>query len=72
MLKNVQKGLLVWFFFCLPFPFLASAAPKIFEAMLLRTLRGVDGALPPKMSLVPPPGGRSTLQINKKRNRKFR
>lgn len=34
--------------------------------MLLRTLRGVDGALPPKMSLVPPPGGRSTLKINEK------
>lgn len=51
---------------CLPFPFLASAAPKRFEAMLLRTLRGVDGVLPPKMSLVPPPGGRSTLEIKEK------
>lgn len=57
----------------LPFPFFASlVGPKIFDAMLLRTERGVDGKLPPKMSLLPPPGGFRTLkeqeekEINKK------
>lgn len=44
----------------------------MFDAMLLRTERGVDGKLPPKMSLLPPPGGFRTLkeqeekEINKK------
>lgn len=53
----------------LPFPFLASwVGPKMFDAMLLRTVRGVDGRLPPKMSLLPPPGGLRTLQ-NKTRKK---
>lgn len=34
----------------------------MFDTMLLRTVRGVDGILPPKMSLLPPPGGLRTLQ----------
>lgn len=38
-----------------------SGPEKIFEAMRLRMERGVDGASPPKMSLVPPPGGFNTL-----------
>lgn len=47
----------------LPLPFFKSRdGPKIFDAMLLRTERGVDGKLPPKMSLLPPPGGFRTLQ----------
>lgn len=67
-LKDARNWCRLWLSnICLPFPFLASAAPNRFEAMLLRTLRGVDGVLPPKMSLVPPPGGRSTLQINEKK-----
>lgn len=46
----------------LPFPFFASqVGAKIFDIMLLRTERGVDGKLPPKMSLLPPPGGLRTL-----------
>lgn len=46
-----------------PFPFLVSlAGAKMVDAILLRTLRGVDGTLPPKMSLVGPPGGLRTLQ----------
>lgn len=47
----------------LPLPFLKSFdGPKIFDAILLRTERGVDGKLPPKMSLLPPPGGFKTLK----------
>lgn len=48
----------------LPLPFFKSLdAPKIFDAIvLLRTERGVDGKLPPKMSLLPPPGGFKTLE----------
>lgn len=38
----------------------------MFDAMLLRTVRGVDGKLPPKISLLPPPGGLRTLWKKKK------
>lgn len=58
--------------YCLPFPFPffeSLDGAKIVDAMLLRTVRGVDGILPPKMSLLPPPGGLSTLENKKKRNR---
>lgn len=34
----------------------------MFEAMLFLTERGVDGVLPPKMSLLPPPGAFKTLR----------
>ena len=48
----------------LPFPFLASAdgEVKMFEAMWFRAERGVFGTPAPKLSLLPPPGGFSTLK----------
>lgn len=55
----------------LPLPFFKSFdGPKIFDAILLRTERGVDGKLPPKMSLLPPPGGLRTLKKYEKRMEK--
>lgn len=53
-------------------PFFKSLdAPKIFDAILLRTERGVDGKLPPKMSLLPPPGGFRTLKNTNKNEEKL-
>lgn len=60
----MDECLCMVFFVCakyLPLPFFISGGAKIFDAMLLRTVRGVDGKLPPKMSLLPPPGGLRTL-----------
>lgn len=52
----------ILYYLPVPFPFLTSVAgAKMFDAMLLRTVRGVDGKLPPKISLLPPPGGLRTL-----------
>lgn len=46
----------------IPFTGFDSGAAKMFETIWLRTERGVAGAVPPKMSLVPPPGGFNTLK----------
>lgn len=52
----------------IPFLLAGSGAAKILDCMRFFTLRGVCWLSPPKMSLLPPPGGFRTLKRNKKKH----